>query len=454
MSKIQVRPDDILMRPNPKQAEFFSAKTRYVAYGGARGGGKSWAVRALAMLLGDKYPGIRLLIVRRTYPDLEENHIAPLRDMYTQLGEGSASYNDSKKLIRLPNGSTIKFGYSQTEEDAIQYQGREYDVIFIDEATQFTERQFNYIKMACRGANKFPKRMYLTCNPGGVSHAWVKRLFIDKEYHKRENAKDYTFIPARATDNKRLMDTQPEYLEMLDELPDGLREAWRDGDWDVYEGQYFTEFKPGLHVYDVAAFPIPESWPRYFSLDYGLDGCAGLWVAVSPDDKKYVYRELFGKNMIISSAAEHIRSRSVTDTVRDWYAPPDLWSRSADTGRSQIEQFGEHGLFFSRASNDRVAGWIAVKEEFQADTLFIANTCTNLIKCLPLLQYDDKKSNGDVKTEPHDITHLPDALRYFVSTWRTTSKPEEKQYIPDPFRFVPVRERDFAPGYGERVAVI
>ena len=173
-------------RPFPAQLPFFRAKTRYVAYGGARGGGKSWAVRFKATLLCAKYPGIRVLIVRRSYAELRENHIIPLQ---AQLN-GLARYNDNEKSFRFINGSRLKFGYCSNDSDVSQYQGVEYDVVFIDEATQLTEYQFQTINATIRGTNTFPKRLYLTCNPGGVGHQCVQRLFIDREYPADETPDD------------------------------------------------------------------------------------------------------------------------------------------------------------------------------------------------------------------------------------------------------------------------
>ena len=166
----------IAINPNPKQLEFFRARERFVAYGGARGGGKSWAIRQKARLLALRWPGIRILILRRSFPELQENHILPL---LSDL-RGLAQYRASEKAFLFPGGSRIKFGYCDRERDVDQYQGQEYDVIFLDEATQFTEYQYITLTPCIRGANDFPKRMYLTCNPGGVGHMWVKRLFVDR----------------------------------------------------------------------------------------------------------------------------------------------------------------------------------------------------------------------------------------------------------------------------------
>ena len=154
-----------------RQKAFFRARTRFIAYGGARGGGKSWAVRKKAALLGLRYPGIRMLLLRRTFPELRENHILPLM---AELN-GIASYKETDKSFLFPNGSRLRLGYCDNDADVLQYQGQEFDIIFIDEATQFTRYKYDVLTACLRGANDFPKRFYLTCNPGGVGHEWVKR---------------------------------------------------------------------------------------------------------------------------------------------------------------------------------------------------------------------------------------------------------------------------------------
>ncbi len=153
--------------PNARQQAFFAADTRYVAYGGARGGGKSWAVRKKAALLALRYPACKIMILRRTLPELRENHTRPLSaDL-----NGIAVYKESDRTLTFPNGSLIRLGFCGNDSDVLQYQGQEYDFIFIDEATQLTEYQYMWISSCCRGVNRIPKRIYLTCNPGGVGHA-------------------------------------------------------------------------------------------------------------------------------------------------------------------------------------------------------------------------------------------------------------------------------------------
>ena len=226
---------------------FLLDRHKYIAYGGARGGGKSWAVRVKAALLCLRYAGIRVMIVRRTYPELRENHIKPLCEMlrcyHPDKTERIASYNDQKKTITLRNGSEILFRYCDNEKDALRFQGTEVDVLFVDEATQQTEECMDKLKACVRGVNDFPKRIYYTCNPGGVGHEWVKRLFIDRRYKDEENPEEYSFIQALPTDNYALMEKDPGYLNTLDALPPKLRRAWRYGEWDIFEGMFFDDFR-------------------------------------------------------------------------------------------------------------------------------------------------------------------------------------------------------------------
>lgn len=399
------------------------AESRYVGFGGARGGGKSFAVRLKACGLGLHYPGnpgIRMLLVRRTFPELLENHIKPL----VALTAGWAKYRDSDKTLTFPGRSVLKFGYCDNDADVTQYQGQEYDVIFMDEATQFTEYQFDCIRACMRGANAFPKRMYLTCNPGGIGHGWVKRLFIDREYRPGEDPDDYTFIRSRVYDNKALLRADPDYLRTLETLPDELRKAWLDGEWDLFAGQYFSEWRRDLHVLD-AEPDIPDHWTRVCAMDYGLDMLAAVWAAFDEAGRGIVYRELCAPDLPVAEAAGRMLDACAPRDLNrvgglDVYAPPDLWARTKDTGKSIAELFGERGVRFYKADNNRAAGWMNLHDwlrcgEDGVPWLRFAPSCRECARCIPLLQYD-KRNSLDCATEPHDITHAPDAVRYLIQS--------------------------------------
>ena len=226
-----------------------------------------------------------------------------------------------------------------------------------------------------------------------------------------------------------MLEYDPDYLNRLDNLPEKERKALKFGVWDILDGQFFSEFDRDIHV--VKPFKIPENWRIYRTRDYGLDMTACYWIAVDYRNNAYVYKEVYEKNLIVSEAAKVINENNNEKIYID-LAPPDLWNRNRDTGKSTADIFRENGHNLTKADNNRESGWLSVKEwlkiikDEQGTTtskLKIFNTCTNLIRTLPALQYDDKKPN-DVANEPHELTHGPDALRYFCSYW--SSKPQKQ----------------------------
>lgn len=406
-------------KPYPKQEQFLRARCRYTAYGGARGGGKSHVARMKAELLCLRYAGIQILFMRRTYPELKENHLLPaMREL-----NGIAQYKGTDKAFLFPNGSRLKFGYCQYDKDLLQYQGQAYDVIFLEECTQFPENVFTTMTESNRSSGlmqeAFRPRMYFTCNPGGVGHAWFKRLFIDRDYKPTERPEDYLFIQATVHDNVWLMEHSPDYVRALENLPDDRRRAMLYGDWDVFEGQYFPEFRRETHTCE--PFAIPDYWRRYVAIDYGLDMLAAYWVAVDEEDAATVYQEVYEPDLIVPEAAKRLLEVNGGEHITAWFAPKDLWNRRQETGRSVADIFAEEGLYLDQVSNGRIAGWYELKRRLQVvpnrfgdkrPRLQIFRTCTNLIRTLPALQHDEKHPN-DCATEPHEITHAPDAIRYF-----------------------------------------
>ena len=434
----------------PKQIQFMKSTCRYIAYGGARGGGKSFAARWKGTLLAMRYAGIQILLLRRTLPELRENHLIPLqRILQTEKRnkeERLADYKDVSKEFMFGNGSRIKLGYCDSENDVLQYQGQAYDVIILEEATHFTEFQFQTLTESNRPSGlmeePFIPRMYFTCNPGGVGHSWVKRLFIDRVYRNSEKEEDYDFIPSLVYENEWLMENDPGYIATLENLPEERRNAMLYGNWDVYDGQFFDEFNREIHV--VEPHRLPTTFKLYRVLDYGLDMLACYHIIMDTKGDIKVIHEIYEKNLIISEAALKIKetTKALNFSEGDVYltlAPDDLWTRNQETGKSAFDIFYDSGVTLTKVSRDRINGWLAFKEltkvyeirdEFtgnkvKTSKMKIFSTCRQLIRCIPLLQFDSKKFN-DVSAEPHEITHGPDAIRYFALYW--TTKPDQETH--------------------------
>ncbi|UOO38251.1 phage terminase large subunit [Oscillospiraceae bacterium CM] len=412
---------------NPKQLLFYKSRTLYTAYGGAKGGGKTHAIRIKAVGGAIRWPGIRILIIRRTYPELQQNHIEPILKL---VPSELATYNGTLHTLYFIDGSMIKFGHYQSATAEQEYQGQEYDWIFMDEATQFTEQEFRYLGGCLRGVNEIPKRFYLTCNPGGVGHQWVKRLFIDRRFktasanpEENEQPEDYTFIFASVEDNTHLIKSSPAYLSMLSNLPENRRRAYRYGEWDALSGTYFSEFSTARHV--IKPFVIPDGYLRYRAFDYGLDMLACCWIAVDETGRCYVYRALKKAGLVVSEASAVIREATLyQEQIAVTYAPPDMWNRQKDSGKTMAELFFSNGVPIIRADSSRVQGHMQIKEMLMDRTdgrpgLLIFDTCRGLIEDIQAILADEANPN-DCARQPHDITHSVDALRYFcVSRYLT-----------------------------------
>ncbi len=419
-------------RPQPKQEEFFLSTARHIAYGGSRGGGKSWAMRRKFVLLALRYPKLKILLLRRTMPELRNNHIRPLQ---AEL-DGFAQYKDSEKTFFFPNGSFIQLGYCDHEKDVYQYQGQEYDVIGYEEATQFTEFIKDFIATSNRTTRTdFSPRIYYTANPGGAGHAWFKRLFIDRVYQNSEKAEDYVFIPAKIYDNLALMEADPGYVDKLKNLPDDLRRAFLDGDWNIFAGQFFGEFRKEKHV--VKPFTIPDHWRKWRSIDWGFkDHCAVYWYACDEDGRTYVYRELYINQTLGTSVAKQVRDLSLGEEIKYTVAGHDMWQKRGtdfNEGESIAETFSNNGVYVEKADISRLVGWNRVRE-YLADAndglphVQIFETCANLIRTIPMQIYDERKTEDMAEGEDHCV----DSFRYGLMSRPLKSKPldsEEKPYI-------------------------
>lgn len=446
---------DMPLTVSPKQYAFLTATEKYVGYGGARGGGKSWAVRTKATLLCLQHPGIKVLIVRRTYAELENNHIIPLREELS----GLAKYNKTEKRFTFANKSSIKFGYCNGDNDLMQYQGVEYDVIFLDEATQLKEEWVTKINACLRGVNNFPKQIFYTMNPGGASHAYFKRLFVDRRFVGAESPDEYAFIQAKVTDNLALMRSQPDYVKQLDNLPPKLRKAWRDGDWDIFEGAFFEEFcgapehtdRRWTHVIPAEGFRVPRGWEVYRSFDWGFRRpfSVGYW-AVDYDGVIYRIAELYGcqRDMVTRESIPNEGLKLNPDAVFDMIAAferdhpllqgrdihgvadPAIWD--AEYGESVAETAAKHGILFTPGDHKRVAGWMQCHYRMQFDEdgyprMYVLDSCRDFIRTIPALQYDDHKAE-DIDTEGED--HIADEFRYFCMSRPIVPMAAPKVYKP------------------------
>jgi phage terminase large subunit len=328
----------------------------------------------------------------------------------------------------------------------------------MDEATQFSERTFRHLAACLRGDNDFPKRFYLTCNPGGVGHFWVKRLFIDRKFRidkdhpeKSENPKQYSFIFARAEDNVIMLKRNPDYLSDISLMANS--DAMRYGDWNILGGCYFDNFAVSKNV--CKPFVIPKHWQIYRSFDYGLDMFACFWWAVDEDGRCWCIRSYEGENLNVQDAARAcLQNTLATEHPILTYAPPDMWSRQKETGRTMAEIFSNYGVHLTRSDNNRVQGHMIVRSMLEPiplhdpylverfggkdkapkalPALVFFDNVGGVLEDIQSIQHDELNPS-DCAKDPHDITHTVDGVRYFCINRTLAAKVPEKQKVYDEF---------------------
>ena len=416
-----------LISPNPgPQMLYVSAKwCPVVFYGGARGGGKT------AGTLIDFFQDVQIyrehwhgLLVRKTYPELQEV-IRQGKEMFRPAG---AEWVQFHRQFRFPEGATLTLRSLESPQDAEKLQGAQFTWIGMDEATNQAHESIFRMLLAClrwTAADVPNKRFRLTGNPGGAGHHWVKRLFIDPNPLGFEVIEDSDiprmFIPARLSDNPKLLEHDPEYAERLKHLgsPE-LVKAWLEGDWNVVLGAYLPDFSP-RHI--IAPFTIPEHWTRFRAVDWGyVDYTCVLWVAVSDGTIEgidrgalVVYRELHINDHTAEEVAEMVADLTTDEeeiayTVMD---PAAYGMRQKVRGRKGVtiaKVWAECGVPLKRADNDRLGGWNQLRQRLRKDSLCIFSTCTQLIKAIPLLQHSKHKPED--AQEDGWATDPCDSLRY------------------------------------------
>jgi len=412
--------EDVIFKANEgPQEDFLAAGETDVLYGGAAGGGKSYAMLIDPLRFAHR-PSHRALIIRRSMPELREL-IDKSRELYPKAFPG-AKYKEVEKLWIFPSGAKMEFGFLERDADVYRYQGQAYSFIGFDEITHLpTEFAWNYLASRLRTTDpEIETYMRCTANPGGAGAGWVKKRYIDpappNQSFRGEDGLTRKFIPARLQDNPYLAQ-DGRYEQMLNALPPTQRKQLLEGNWDVAEGAAFTEFNPIEHV--ITPFEIPVHWERSKGIDYGYasESCC-VWGAVDPSDGTLIiYRELYRKGLLGSDLANMITEMEYEDPFSvQGVLDTACWSKTGTTGPTVGETLQRAGHKLRRADKNRIQGKIQIHEYLKLQQsgrprLQIFNTCPNLIRELQSIPLDRSKPE-DVDTNASD--HAYDALRYLI----------------------------------------
>lgn len=452
-------------KPHPKQALAHRYMVDEELYGGAGGGGKSKWARAELILFALQVPGCRLIIFRRTFPQLQRT-VEP--EFKKEIPPEIATYNNSKHEWTFFNGSVIELGHLQRKDDIYKYQGAEYQICAFEELAHFDEYQYLYLKSRLRASEGVKDRMkelglrprmIATANPGGRGHHFVKKRFVDpypsgnKIFRPKPSVREprpgtRVYVPATVFDNPSIND---EYIDQLNALPEKTRRAMRDGDWDVLEGIRFPQWDKDDHIIRPEDFRIPHlSSEKVIAVDYGIGApFAVTWLAKVEGGLVVQYREAYEVDLTAEQQAEMILRLSadeeeLTGRKIPVVMDPSMWSRgstsSVKSSDPNIPAPGTPAHAYMRvlgrtpikAVNDRVNGWALIDEYLRIrddgyPRFVVYETCPHTIRTLPAVPRDDKNPE-DVDTTSED--HLPDALRYglnYMAGRRVMTAEERRQ---------------------------
>jgi hypothetical protein len=412
--------ENVVFKPNDgPQTDFLAAPEIDVLYGGAAGGGKSYAMLVDPLRYAHR-AAHRALILRRSMPELREL-IDKSRELYPRAFPG-CKFREVEKLWNFPSGAKVEFGFLERDADVYRYQGQAYSWIGFDEITHLpTEFAWNYLASRLRTTDsEITPYLRCTANPGGVGAHWVKKRYVapmpPNESFEGDDGLTRKFIPARLEDNPYLSQ-DGRYEQMLKALPDVQRRQLLEGNWDITEGAAFTELDLNMHV--VAPFDIPLGWERIKGIDYGYASeSACIWGAVDPTDGTLmIYRELYQKNLTGVDLASLITRMEVQDPYSvQGVLDTAAWARTGTTGPTVGETLQRAGHKLRRADKNRIQGKIQIHEYLRVQQsgrprLQIFNTCPNLIRELQGIPLD-KNNPEDVDTHAPD--HAYDALRYLI----------------------------------------
>jgi hypothetical protein len=351
--------------PTAKQQIFHNATEFDVLFGGSSGGGKSTALVAHAIRECVRYPGIRVGAFRRSYPELKESLLTELSTTFHFAGALGAKWNGNEYELRFPNGSVVMFRYAETLKDATRRQGGQFQLLIFDERTLTPPDVIAFLESRLRsGREEIPVLgIRSSANPGGAGHGSVKARYITATNFGTETVTDergrtVRFIASRLADNPHV---NPEYAADLQALPEKLRAAFLDGNWDVFSGQMFPELSRDRHVIDPVH--LPESWARYCGIDWGYaNPWAVLHAALDEDGRVWFYREHYAAGVGEADQARRIlASEAEGERISARYADDAMWASRGDA-RSVADVYSQNGCHLTRAAKgSRVIGWQRVR---------------------------------------------------------------------------------------------
>jgi len=399
---------------------------KYTLYGGSRGPGKSywlrWYLLWLLIYFADRLGirGVQVGLFCEDYPVLRDRQISKIKREFPQaLGSVRGTQDEGLGFHLRPRygGGSILL---RNLDDPSKYQSAEFAAIGVDELTKNPYGTFDILRGSLRWPGVDMARFVAATNPGSIGHLWVKQLWLDREYPEElePQAGQFAFVKALPADNPHL---DQDYWDTLHTLPDKLQQAWVYGNWDMFEGQAFDEWRREHHV--VEPFTVPDSWRRWRAVDWGYrQPYCCLWLTQDPDSRRvYVYNEDYQTGLTDKGQAERIKEKTRGDKIRITLADPSMWTKKSYEDRltSSAEEYQKAGVRLTQADNDRIRGLRRVRE-FLADAedgrpgIQVFSTCRNLIRTLPALPHDEHNPE-DVDSDAED--HGYDALRYGL-TWK------------------------------------
>jgi len=435
-----------LVHPTPKQDEAFEAVNRYkfVLYGGAMGGGKSYWLRwCLVKLLGEfagtyKLKGVRVGMFCEDYPALKDRQISKIKyEFPAWLG----TYNSADHEFTLSDEFGSGVLCFRNLDDPSKYQSAEFAAIALDELTKNKRETFDFLRTRLRWPGIKDVKFIAGTNPGGIGHDWVKKIWIDRIFDPNEaEAGQFFFIPAKVEDNPYL---DKSYFESLKSLPEDLRKAYVEGNWDLFAGQYFKEFRREIHISPF--FNITSEWKRFICGDYGYSTPSAVyWCAINPDGQIFVYRELYEAGLIHRDLAQKIKALTTGDeNIKYCVFDPSIFAKSGATGEAGADAMKREGLNIIAGDNNRTAGWAKFRDYLKPYTgpngkqtakLQILETCPNLIRTLPQMIFNKNHPEDLIGEDDHSV----DAVRYGLMSLKYQSDGEKSRKRPRDPRLDPL----------------